>query len=595
MTSSDGTPILVEKHRTRLDPLSPQASALEIPARDFKPITSSNLSHLSYRLENLGDDERIYGGGQYQQTNLNLKGCELELAQRNSQASVPFFVSSRGYGILWNNPSIGRVQFGKGGSGTVFEALATGVLDVWIVCPPRSEGNVFKEIMRLYANVTGHAPRIPDYALGFWQCKLRYRTSEEVLAVARGFKERQLPISVIVVDFFHWPVQGSWKFDTNFFPDPKGLITELEAMGIKLLVSIWPTVDLRSENYATMVERGYLIRVDRGLRVAMDFQGNTVHADFTSLDARKFVWDVCKKNYWDLGVRLFWLDEAEPEYAKYDFENYRYFEGSDLEVGNVYPSRYAEAFWDGQVSAGQGSGEIVNLIRCAWAGSQKFGTLVWSGDIASSWESFRCQLAAGLNMGMSGIPWWTTDIGGFHGGETEAPWFRELLVRWFQWGCFCPVMRLHGNREPILPKLGEGGGSDCRSGSDNEPWSFGDDNYPILVKYMKLRERLRPYVEGLMEEASKNGTPVMRPMFLEFPESECWVREDQYMFGSKYLVAPIMSPGQKKRKVYLPSSTRWARLTIKEDSEEQTSEYDGGQEVELDLTMEDMPVFVRLS
>lgn len=594
-----GRPILLEKNRTRIDPMAPSASALEVPARDFKPITASNLYKLSYRLESLDTHERIYGGGQYQQPNLNLKGCDLELAQRNSQASVPFFVSSLGYGILWNNPAVGRVVFGR--NGTTFEANATEALDLWIVCPPLAQSNneeqnssVTKAILRSYADATGHAPHMPEYALGFWQCKLRYRTQEEVLTVAREFQRRKLPLSVIVVDFFHWPTQGDWRFDLNFFPDPRTMVSELESMGVKLLVSVWPTVDRRSENYPAMHERGYLIRTDRGLRIAMDFMGNTVHADFTNPGARQFVWDVCKRNYHDLGVKMFWLDEAEPEYSVYDFENYRYHEGTDLAIGNIYPTRYAQAFWDGQVAAGQESGQICNLIRCAWAGSQKFGTLVWSGDIASSWSSFQNQLAAGLNMGMSGIPWWTTDIGGFHGGESANPAFRELLVRWFQWSCFCPVMRLHGSREPIQPKLGEGGGSECRSGADNEPWSFGEDNYPVLVKYLRLRETLKPYIAGLMDEASTKGTPVMRPMFLEFPDdARSWEVEDQYMFGEKYLVAPVMAAGMKKREVYLPSGASWAALTVKDDGSEQGEKYEGGKTIEVVLTMEDMPVFVR--
>lgn len=496
--------------------------------------------------------------------------------------------------MLWNNPAVGRVVFGR--NGTTFEATATKVLDFWIVAPPRTteRDGVCKEILKLYADVTGHAPHMPDYALGFWQCKLRYRTQEEVLTVAREFRKRQLPLSVIVVDFFHWPTQGDWKFDRNFFPEPQRMVEELDAMGVRLMVSIWPTVDRRSENYAVMLEQGYLIRVDSGVRVAMEFMGDTVHTDFTSPGARKHMWQICKKNYWDLGVRLFWLDEAEPEYSKYDFANYRYHEGTDVSIGNIYPVRYAQAFWEGQADAGQKNGEMVNLIRCAWAGSQKFGTLVWSGDIACSWASFRNQLAAGLNMGLSGIPWWTTDIGGFHGGRTEDPAFRELLVRWFQWGCFCPVMRLHGNREPIQPKLGEGGGSDCRSGADNEPWSFGENNYPILVKYMRLRERMRPYISGLMKEASDAGTPLMRAMFIEFPDDEnCWSIEDQYMFGPKYLVAPVMQAGMEKRKVYLPSGANWKLLAVLEDKEEVVEEHRGGQDLEVSCKIEQIPIFVR--
>ncbi|KAK5087136.1 hypothetical protein LTR05_004307 [Lithohypha guttulata] len=235
---------------------------------------------------------------------------------------------------------------------------------------------------------------MPDYALGFWQCKLRYRTQDEILTVAREFQRRKLSLAVIFVDTFHWPTQGDCRFDRNFFPDPKKMIEELDSMNVKLLVSIWPTVDPRSENYAKTTERGMLITVDRGIKIAMDVMGNTVYADFTNPSTSDYVWDIVKKNYWDL----------EPEYSKYDFSQYRYHLGPNLAIGNIHPLKYAQAFWEGQQKAGQKSGEIVNLIRCAWAGSQKFGTLVWSGDIASSWSSFRSQLAAGLNMGMSGIP-----------------------------------------------------------------------------------------------------------------------------------------------------------------------------------------------
>ncbi|RDW57246.1 31 glucosidase [Coleophoma crateriformis] len=589
-----GKQILEEYTRNRVDVLDPKTSALEIAAREFKSHgTGATDYHLTYRLESQCQYEKIYGMGQYQQPYLDLKGLDIELAQRNSQASVPFLVSSLGYGMLWNSPSVGRAVFGR--NIMSFEANATTVLDFWIVV-----GETPKEIMHRYADVTGHAPMMPEYGLGFWQCKLRYQTQEELLTVAREYKRRELPLDVIVIDFFHWPFQGEWKFDSQFWPDPDAMIKELDGLGIKILISIWPTVDKRSENFSEMYEKGYLIRTDRGIHIAMDFMGNTVHTDFTHPDARKYVWQIAKKNYFDKGIRCFWLDEAEPEYNIYDYDNYRYWKGTTTSIGNIYPVNYAQAFYEGQLEAGQelgGKDGILNLIRCAWAGSQRYATLVWSGDIASSWSSFRNQLAAGLNMGMAGIPWWTTDIGGFHGGVTKDDAFRELLVRWFQWGTFCPVMRLHGNREPIQPKVGSGGGSDCQSGADNEVWSFGDNNYPILVKYMKFRERLRSYTRNLMKEASEKGTPVMRTMFLEFPQDEtCWSRafEDQYMFGEKYLCAPIMEPGVRERKVYLPKGAKWALLKIGEVKDEQVKEFDGGQTVVIEAPIEDMPVLVKL-
>lgn len=184
------------------------------------------------------------------------------------------------------------------------------------------------------------------------------------------------------------------------------MVKELDDLGVELMVSIWPTVDKTSENYAEMLENGYLIQVERGIRTAMTFEGSSLHFDATNPDARKYVWQKAKRNYYKKGIKIFWLDEAEPEYDVYDFDNYRYYRGPNVAVGNIYPVEYARAFFDGMRSEGQE--QVVNLLRCAWAGSQKLGVLVWSGDIASSWPSLRNQLAAGLNMGMAGIPWWTT-------------------------------------------------------------------------------------------------------------------------------------------------------------------------------------------
>ncbi|MDR2932422.1 MAG: glycoside hydrolase family 31 protein [Oscillospiraceae bacterium] len=575
--NGNGEKLLAEYARNRRDLFAHTCSALEVEAREFKPIPGGDY-HLTARFESLDENERIYGMGQYQQPYLNLKGVDIELAHRNSQASVPFALSSLGYGLLWNNPGVGRAVFGK--NITSFEALSTKQLDYWVTA-----GDSPAEIVERYASVTGTVPMMPDYAMGFWQCKLRYQTQEELLNVAREYKKRGLPISVIVVDFFHWPLQGDWRFDPVYWPDPDAMIRELKEMGIELMVSIWPTVDFRSENYREMLEKGYLIRTDRGVRVAMTFQGPTIHYDATNPGARAYLWQKAKKNYYDKGVRLFWLDEAEPEYSVYDFDNYRYHLGPNVQIGNLYPRMYAQTFYEGMEQAGQKN--IINLLRCAWAGSQKYGALVWSGDIASSFESLRNQFAAGLNMGLAGIPWWTTDIGGFHGGDPNDPAFRELLIRWFQYGAFCPVMRLHGDREPKQPQHGATGGATCLSGADNEVWSFGEDAYTICRKYMTLRERMKPYIEKLMREAHENGTPVIRPLFYDYPaEEEAWRIEDQFMFGPSVLVAPILHAGVTQRRVYLPLGTQWREY-------ETGQVYNGGEWIDVQAPLDSIPVFIR--
>ncbi|SCH88534.1 Alpha-xylosidase [uncultured Ruminococcus sp.] len=573
----DGTLLLNEYVRNRSDVKAEYCSALDIEAREFRPLLGGDYN-LSLRFESTAPDEKIYGMGQYQQPYLDLKGTDLELAHRNSQASVPFALSSLGYGFLWNNPAVGRVTFGK--NITTWEAQSTKLMDYWITA-----GDTPAELEEAYAKATGTVPMMPDYATGFWQCKLRYQTQEELLEVAREYKRRKLPISVIVIDFFHWPLQGEWKFDPTYWPDPDAMIAELKEMGIELMVSIWPTVDYRSENFDEMMEKGYLIRTDRGFRIGMDFQGNTIHYDATNPGAREYVWQKAKKNYYDKGVKLFWLDEAEPEYAVYDFDNYRYYLGPNVQVGNWYPVMYAKTFFDGMQEQGQEN--ILNLLRCAWAGSQKYGALVWSGDIHSSFSSLRNQFAAGLNMGLAGIPWWTTDIGGFHGGWVDDPNFHELLIRWFEYGTFCPVMRLHGDREPHKPQYGTTGGATCVSGADNEVWSYSPEVLDICTKYLFLRERLRPYVTEQMKQAHEKGTPVMRPLFYDFPQDKkAWDVEDEYLFGPDILVAPVMYAKQLKRSVYLPEGASWTNAWTKET-------YDGGQMIDVDAPIDCIPLFLK--
>jgi len=513
--------------------------------------------------------------GQYQHPYLNLKGCIVELAQRNSQASVPFAVSNKGYGMLWNNPAVGKVTFGK--NLTEWIAYSTKQMDYWITA-----GDTPAEIVEAYADATGKVPMMPDWATGFWQCKLRYQTQYEIMEVAKEYKRRGLPISVIVVDFFHWPNQGDWKFDRRYWPDPAKMVRELKEMGIEVMVSIWPTVEQDSENYEEMRRLGYLVRSEAGKRLGQ--LGNACFVDMTNPDARAYVWNKIKENYYDCGIRIFWLDEAEPEFTDYEYDHYRYHLGSVLEVGNLYPKLYARMAYEGMTAEGQEN--VINLLRCAWAGSQRYGALVWSGDIDSSFRSLRNQLVAGLNMGLAGIPWWTTDIGGFHGGNIHCDKFKEVLVRWFQFGAFCPVFRLHGFREPVKEPIGKTGGGMMPSGADNEVWTYGEEVYEICKKYMEIREKIRPYIKTLMQEAHEKGTPVMRPLFYEFPEDEkAWEIEDQYMFGSDMLVCPILYEGMREREVYLPVGN-WRNIN-------DNKIYEGGRVVTCPAPMDAIPVFVR--
>ena len=569
--------LLTEEYWRNRNRINRYCVPLRIDARELKPIPGSTDYELTMRFEAF-DDEKIFGMGQYQEKNLNKKGAMLELAHRNSQASVPFMVSSRGYGFFWNNPAIGTAVFGA--NKTEWYAKSTKKLDYFITA-----GDTPFEIEEQYSAATGRTPMMPEYGMGYWQCKLRYYNQEQVLNVAREYKKRGIPLDVFVIDYYHWPRCGDYRFDEEYFPDPKAMIDELHEMGIETMVSIWPQIDWRSENYEEMKQQGLLVKSNAGVDVQMLFHGNNVFLDATNPRTRKYVWEKVKKNYADLGIRTFWLDEAEPEFSTYEYECYRYAAGPVEEIGNIYPREYSRMFYEGQKENGQE--DIVNLVRCAWLGSQKYGALVWSGDIFSTYEDFRKQICAGLHMGLCGIPWWTTDIGGFHGGVTEDPDFQELLVRWFQFGTFCPVMRIHGNRRPREEIINKAGEVREGTGADNEVWSFGEKNYEILTKFIGVREKMRDYTRSLMAEAHEKGTPVMRTMFYEFPEdAACWDISDAYMFGSDILVAPIVRPKATSRTVYLPAGASWTLANTGDV-------YEGGKAYEIEAPIETLPVFLR--
>ena len=574
----DGRPILHEQYRFYDGLVTRESHCQKKLSREWIPYVGGDYK-LSVRFEP-NDGEKIFGMGTYQQPYMDLKGCLLDLSQKNSQTTVPFALSSLGYGFLWNNPAVGQVTFGK--NMTEWVALACKDMDYWVTV-----ADAPRELLFNYTAVTGRAPMMPEDAMGFWQCKLRYRTQDEVLTVARRYRDMGIKLDTIVIDYFHWTVQGDWKFDKTYWPDPKAMVDELHAMGIKVMVSVWPSVDRRSENFGEMAERGLLMRTERGAMQTYDYQGDCVQLDPFNPETREYVWQKCKEHYFDLGIDYFWLDNSEPDLTKYDFDNFRYYAGPALEVSNLYPQWYSRAYFEPMTALGK---PVVNLLRSGWAGSQKYGNVLWSGDVPSSWESLRDQVQAGLNMGIAGIPWWNTDIGGFMEGNVFDPDFKELLVRWYEWAVFEPVMRLHGDREPFtIPPLDDRdwGGGYLHTGQDNEMWSYGEEVREIMVKHYKLRRSLLPYLKEIYAEAHENGSPLMRAMFYEFPEdAKCWELSDQYMFGPDYLVAPVLTSGARSREVYLPAG-KWRDIRTEEILE-------GGRTVTAAAPLDSIPVFRRV-
>jgi len=545
--------------------------------RLFTP--SGNGTHRVEQVFRGYDDERLYGLGQHTHGRLDQKGTVLDLVQRNGEVSIPFLLSSRGYGLLWNSPAIGRVELAANATRWVGDSARQ--IDYWITAGQPAE------ILARYADVTGHVPMLPEWASGFWQSKLRYRTQDELLEVAREYAKRRLPLAVIVTDYFHWTHLGDWKFDPAEWPDPAALTAELRDMGVKLMVSVWPSVSPVSENYPRMRDTGLLIGTelgplaqatwpDKGISVPVD----VAFYDATNPAAREFIWSRVRDNYLrPYGIDVWWLDACEPELRPGFQENLRYHAGPGLEVGNMYPREHARAFYEGMLA--EGHREVVSLVRSAWSGSQRYGAALWSGDIPATFASLRTQIRAGLNVAVSGIPWWTTDIGGFHGGDPDDPEYRELIVRWFQFGAFCPLFRLHGNREPTMPFGLE------QTGGPNEPWSFGQEAYDGITEAMFLRERLRPYVMAQMRVAHETGVPPMRPLFVDFPaDPRTWEVDDCYMFGPDLLVAPVAQYEARHRDVYLPDGARWTNAWT-------GATMPGGCAVPTAAPLDQIPLFLR--
>ena len=506
-------------------------------------------------------DERFYGMGLNATTGtLNLKGSVIDLYQRHVKHVVPFVVSSEGYGFLWNNPSLGRVEFGTKRVRWVSRGCKQ--LDYFITA-----GDSYADILSNYADATGHAPKFPYWASGFWQCKLRYKTQKEFLDVAREFKRRGLPLAVHVIDFCHWDVLGNWKLDPRFWPDPEAMVKETDQMGVRIMISPWILVSPKSANFQHMRDNKMFVTSIGGDRDTVRFQGPAYQYDPTNPAAGKFLWSKWKQNYFDLGIRTFWLDPADDFHRIGDYDQMLYHVGPATEAHCYYPVAHQKNVYQGLLAAGEK--EVVTICRSSWAGSQRFGAAPAHHDILTSFEHLEEYMKGYLNLGMSGIPWAAAGIGGFIPRDGGVR-FHELMVRWYQYGVFCPVFRTHGHR------------------ANNEAWNLGGDSYRHVRAAMFLRERLRPYVMRQMALASAKGIPPMRPVFFDFEHSDPKTAqiEDQFLFGPDLLVAPVTRYKQRSRPVYLPAGTNWTDAWT-------GAKLPGGRTITADAPIERIPVYVR--
>jgi alpha-D-xyloside xylohydrolase len=532
-----------------------------------KTMTPANVNgEETYRAEDdisiYGSPEAFYGLGQHQAGVWNYRGESVDLSQENTSIAVPLLLSSNGYGLYWNNTSRSRFNNRFVHSLYISSEVADSI-DYYFLYGPD-----FDKVIAGYRELTGAAPMFGKWAYGFWQCKNRYRSQEELLGVAHKYRELHIPADNIVQDWFWWNVKGEHVFNKNY-PDPKGMIDDLHRHNFHLMISVWPYFDRGSAVYDEMDQRGYFI--DRTRVESFHHAGMAVY-DATNPAARSYYWQMMDRALFRIGADAWWLDTTEPETEGREDNlmlHNRVAIGSGARFANIYPLMTTTAVYEGQRQETDRK-RVFILSRSAFAGIQRNAVTAWSGDILSDFETYKRQIPAGLNFSLSGIPYWTTDIGGFFIGNPDDPAYRELFVRWFQYGTFCPIFRVHGTRTT----------------DQNELWSYGPEAQTILTNFDRLRYELMPYIYSVAWMTTSESYTPMRPLAMDFrSDSRALNIGDQFLFGPAILVNPVTEPGATTRHLYLPKAKWydfWTGHAI-----------DGGKTVDAQATLDRLPLYVR--
>ena len=551
------------------------------------------------------EGEALYGLGQGEEGFHTYRGKTQYLYQHNMRIPMPMLVSSLGYGILVDAGCLMTFQDQERGSYWYLDAVPQ--LDYYMIAPGDLHG-----VVQAYRRLTGHASMLPRWAFGYMQSKEAYKTGEELLDVAEEYRRRNLPISCVIQDWNSWE-KGKWgnkHLDPARFGHMKEIHEKLHAMDVHTLISVWPNMAKDCEDYRQMQEAGHILP-DRSTY------------DAFSEDARALYWKQAKEGLWDQGFDGWWCDSTEPftgqdwngptlrepweRYSRVGGEQKRYL---GAERASLFALAHARGIYENQRKTTEEK-RVVNLTRSGYASQQQYGAILWSGDIAASWETLRRQIVEGLHMSMSGYPYWTTDIGAFFvvgdegwqhrgcGGHTnpkpiwfwkgdfdegtEDPAYRELYVRWLEWGTFLPIMRSHG------------------TDFAREIWQFGEEGtpyYDAIARFIRLRYRLLPYIYSIAAGVSLRDENMIESLISAFPQDPT-VKEimDEYMFGPAFLVCPVTEPsghapkgrkpeGHWQRKVYLPQGTDWLDFWS-------GVRYTGGQWITADAPLEILPLFVR--
>jgi alpha-D-xyloside xylohydrolase len=549
-------------------------------------------------------DEHYYGLGQNHEGYLDHRGhpvtCEANyLAPAGASWCVPFLVTNKGYGLLWDNPSSTVIEPGFNEHTSWISKVGRRV-SYFIIA-----GRTSDEIYSGYRLLTGATPMLPKAAYGLIQSKQRYSTQAEVLAVANGYRERHLPLDMIVVDWFYYTKMGQFDFKPYDWPDPAAMNKQLHAMGIETMISIWPRFTPDARFYDQILKAGWFEHLADGTPVnglPYDKAGSDI--DTTNPDAAEFYWQITRDNIVAKGFDALWTDETEPDLPP----NGAYFYiGPGTEYFNVYPLFHTASIYDGyrrdEKLPGGETRRVAILSRDAYIGAQRNGTLFWSSDIYPMWDAMKRQIPTMLNVAASGIAYNGNDIGGWQ----DLPYkhvplrpvlidpsdarevvhqdddYPELYVRWYEWGAFQPNFRTHGTRE------------------HNEVWSYGSQAEPILEKYLKLRYELMPYTYSLGWFTHQTGAPFVRALFMDFasdpnindPASNvaeganiAELLRYEYMYGPSLLIAPVTEQGETSRRVYLPAGSDWYNYWSNE-------KVHGGQTITVQAPIDTLPIFVK--
>lgn len=533
-------------------------------------------------------DEHYYGLGQQQKGWMDLRDHQIHCwheygAIGGEDVCVPFMLSSRGYGIVWDNPSKTTVDLGFNGRNVWSSEVGDRVSFFVIV-------GSSDEIYAGYRLLTGVTHMLPRAAYGYIQSKAIYPTQKQLLDVAKRYREKKLPLDVMVVDFLNVTRQGEMDLDPERWPDPAAMNRELHNMGVGTLLSVWPHFSRGTQFYDMLLNRGWLILShDRKPDLGWAPESIGPNLDSTNPEAAEWFWEKVRDRYIKpYGFDYLWLDETEPDV---DPGNDVFSIGPGIRFYNVYPLFHTSAVYEGFRRDFGNSRRVMILARAAYLGAQRNGTVFWSSDVESTWDTLKRSVPAGLNFTATGLPYWDTDIAGFFSPSIPADYhaehkplidgsdarqtisnyedYPELFVRWFEWGAFQPIMRAHGER------------------NHNEVWSYGKQAEPILEKYLKLRYQLLPYTYSIAYRSYQTGAPFMRALFMDFP-SDPKVADipDEYMFGPAFLVAPVTEQGATKRAVYLPSGCDWYNYWTNE-------RLHGGQTIVADAPIDVLPLFVK--